>query len=52
VLVERPASRHEVSLEIKAQGAAGEVLQERVKLLLSDGRELDIDIFGMIAKAG
>jgi peroxiredoxin len=44
------ASSHAVEVVVRVQGKADSLLQDRVTLVLSDNRELDIDIIGTIAK--
>jgi hypothetical protein len=44
------AVTHSVQLEINVGGDAGEWLQERATLLLSDGRTLDIDVLGTVTQ--
>jgi peroxiredoxin Q/BCP len=44
------ATAHAVELRIVVDGKVGDWLQERATLLLSDGRALDVDILGTIAK--
>jgi peroxiredoxin len=44
------ATAHAVELQIVVEGKVGDWLQERATLLLSDGRALDVDILGTIAK--
>ena len=43
------ASAHAVEVEIKIGDAVGAPIQERLTLLMSDKRTLDVDVFGTIA---
>ena len=43
------ASAHAVEVDVTPRGEAGTPIQERVTLLLSDNRTLDVNIFGTIA---
>jgi peroxiredoxin len=45
------ADAHAIEVDVKAQGEVGSILQSAVKLTLSNGRVLEVPVFGMIVKA-
>jgi peroxiredoxin len=45
------ASKHAVEIDVTAKGETGAILRDAVKLTLSNGRVLEVPVFGMIVKA-